>query len=205
MRSELVEAKGGWRTRGRADDALELLDHGLVVESIGLLVVAEHNLSLWEQLRIANLRQREPEHLESVVEDAWATLRAHEETDQALLADFGTVVNSLTTPARHDGLAPIQSQRLTRASDHLDDLAAWFAEQRTLDQVLVERVTRPGLKDSLTHLAERTVDTASGLLLRIRGKRKDGDTPPELPSSSQSPIGCQPACRRQAGTLPTRA
>ncbi len=73
MRSELVEAKGGWRTRGRADDALELLDHGLVVESIGLLVVAEHNLSLWEQLRIANLRQREPEHLESVVEDAWAT------------------------------------------------------------------------------------------------------------------------------------
>lgn len=38
VRSELAEAKGGWRARGRADDALELLEEDLVVESLGLLV-----------------------------------------------------------------------------------------------------------------------------------------------------------------------
>jgi len=56
VRSELIDAKGGWRARGRADDAMELLEQDLVVESIGLLVVAENNLALWQALRVANVR-----------------------------------------------------------------------------------------------------------------------------------------------------
>ena len=183
-RSELSEAKGGWRTRGRADDAVELLEHDLVVESVGLLVIAEHNLSLWQELRVANVRAHEPQHLASALDDAHAALDAQRAHDRQLLDEFGSVVVALTTPARHDGLAPLQSQRLTKASERLDDLASWFAEQRTLDFVPLERDSRPGWKESIGHVAGRVGETASGVLSRIRRRSEGPDDPPELPSGS---------------------
>lgn len=181
IRSELAEAKGGWRPRGRADDALELLKKDLVVESFSLLVVAEHNLALWQSLRVANVRHRESEHLESVVADAWQTLRFHRGQDQALLDELGVVNVTLTSPARHDGLAPRQSQRLAGASERLDDLTMRFAEQRTLELEPVERSARPGVRDSIGHLAGQAGSAASGLLGKFRRRSADGDEPASLP------------------------
>lgn len=180
IRSELADAKGGWRTRGRADDALELLDRDLVVESVGLLVVAEHNLGLWQELRIANVREREPQHLDSVVADSWATLRSHQAEDQAVLDDLRAVVGALTAPAAYDGLAPLQSQRLSRAATRLDELANSFAEQRTLDLEIAERAARPGVRDSLGHIGDQLGSAASLIRSKVRRKESD-DAPPELP------------------------
>lgn len=192
IRGELLEAKGGWRTRGRADDVMELLDEDLVVESIGLLVVAEHNLAEWQNLRVANVRSREPEHLESVVADAWESLRFHREQDQALLDELRRVGDALITPARHDGLAPIQSQRLHRASERLDELGSWFAEQRTLDggrELLdggagfaadeageaVGVVDGVVVEEGLDHLALVPVEPAGPVLLRSSHLGEPGD------------------------------
>lgn len=152
-------------------------------------MVAEDNLALWQDLRVANVRQREPEHLDSVVTDSWENLRSQRTQDQTMLDELRLVVDSLTTPARHDGLAPLQSQRLTRASQRLDDLARWFADQLTLDLVVEERALRPGVRDSVTHIAEEAGSRASGLVSKVRRRvRRDGDGPPELPPSSPPPF-----------------
>ena len=113
---------------------------------------------------------REPEHLDSVVIDAWETLSFQTNEDQAVLDDLRLVADSLLVPARHDGLSPWQSQRLTRASERLDGLADWFAEQRTLDLAPTERTARPGVLDSLGFLTSQAGKTASGLFPGCAGR-----------------------------------
>lgn len=106
-----------------------------------------------------------------------------------MLDELRLVVDSLTTPAMHDGLAPLQSQRLTRASQRLDDLAGWFAEQRTLDLVVNERSLRPGVRDSMAHIAEEASSRASTVFSKLRRRgRGDGDSPPELPPTTPPPF-----------------
>src|SRR6266508_1972828 len=62
IRSQLEEAEGGWRPGERVGAAEQLFERkGLLNESLALLVVAEHNLGAWHELRIAHIRVNEPE------------------------------------------------------------------------------------------------------------------------------------------------
>lgn len=175
-RSQLAEAKGGWRPRARAEDAKELLEDDLLAESLALLVLSEHNFALWQQLRIANVKLREPEHLEATVEDAASALRADVAEDQELVDGLQSIVAALTMPGALDGFAPLQTRRLEEASVRLGNLASWFADQRTLDVRALEAQIRPRFKDSVRHVRARVREETTALW---RGARRssDSDTP----------------------------
>jgi hypothetical protein len=100
IRSRLEEADGGWRPGDRANDAERLFERkGLLMESLALLIVAEHNLGAWHELRIAHVRVNEPEHLAWTVEDAEAAIAAEIEYDQAIADALQVVAARLTTTA----------------------------------------------------------------------------------------------------------
>lgn len=176
IRAQLAEAKGGWRPRARAEDAQELLEDDLLAETLALLVVAEHNFALWQQLRIANVRAREPEHLAAIVEDAASALRTDVAEDQALADGLQSIVAALAAPGALDGFAPLQTRRLEEASVRLDTLARWFAEQRTLEVAALEAHARPGFKDSVRHVGARVREEANALRRNAR-KRRASEVP----------------------------
>ncbi len=175
-RAQLAEAKGGWRPRARVEDAQELLEDDLLAETLALLVVAEHNFALWQQLRIASVKAREPEHLAATVEDAASALRADIAEDQALADGLQSIVAALTEPGALDGFAPLQTRRLEDASVRLDTLARWFAEQRTLDIAALEAHIRPGFTDSVRHVGARVREETNALWRSAR-KSRASDVP----------------------------
>lgn len=173
IRAQLQRADGGWRTGDRVSDAQRLFDKkGLLVESLALLLVAEHNLAAWHELRIAHVRVDEPSHLPWTIEDAQTAIKAELDDDQALVDAVRLVADRLTTPMALDGLAPWQRNALTTARLQLDDLAGWFADQRLLDITPLEAVAYPSPKQSLQHVGRSLSDLAGRTFDAARDRRR---------------------------------
>jgi hypothetical protein len=177
IRSTLEAADGGWRPGDRIDDAERLFEtKGLLAESIALLVVAEHNLAAWHELRIAHVRINEPDHLTWTIEDAQASIAAQNEDDQLVVDALRVVAERLTTPMEYDGLAPWQRHELSDARSKLDDLAAWFADQRMLDLVPLGMAPYPTVRESLGNVTRNVEEVAGRSLDRLRKRIRGGDS-----------------------------
>ena len=114
---QLKEVKDSFLVRSRVREAEDLTD-SLLRESIALLVVAEQNYALWQELRLANAVNHEPTATGAVTSDIHRQLAALAQADQGLadllqdVADrrpgssplvpvaYGTAVVRLVTSAR---------------------------------------------------------------------------------------------------------
>lgn len=122
----------------------------LLTEPIAMLVVGEHDLAAWHELRIAHVGLKEPEHLYWTIKDAQAVVWS-EYQDQATLDALRLSGQRLTTPFALDGLAPWPRDKLIPTRRRLDQLAGWFAEQRLLDLIPLGEAPYPSTKDSVRH------------------------------------------------------
>ncbi len=181
VRLQLADADTGRRPRARASAAQELLSDELLPETLALLIVAEHNHSLWHQLRLEHIKQHEPHHLQAAVEYARNALREHLDQDQALLQQLRETQTRILSPAAMDGFAPIQSRHLERATQDLNELTAWFAGQRLLDYDPIQMPPRPTLVDSLHDVGAQSADAARSIRQRLR---RGSDTVPRLGEAS---------------------
>lgn len=149
LRSQVEEIDGSWRPRRRVNEADELLAEGLLTETLGLLLLAEHNFSQWQHLRIQRIADDEPEKLEAAIRQAKTAMQEHLAADQEFLVQFEAAQAVILEPRDHDGFAVIQNRALGRAENELAELTEWFAEQRLLDHDSAGRRDRPGLRDSV--------------------------------------------------------
>lgn len=150
LRTQVEEVDGSWRPRQRVNEADDLLSNGLLTETLGLLLLAEHNFSQWQRLRIQRIADDEPDKLDAAIRQAKAAMQEHLAADQEFLGQFKAVQAEILEPRDHDGFALIQNRALGRAENDLADLTKWFAEQRLLDHEADAVRVRPGLKDSVT-------------------------------------------------------
>lgn len=188
IRSKLDTASGGWRPGERAKNAEALFERkGLLVESIALLVVAEYNLGAWHELRIADVRANEPEHLAWTIEDAEAALASETDDDQMIADALRAVADELTTPHSYDGLAPWQLPELTHARLKLDELAAWFADQRVLDLAPLGEARYPTAKESVRDLTRNVGAIAARSVDVVRDRLRRGGDDPSAPPIDASP------------------
>jgi hypothetical protein len=190
LRKRLIAAKGGLRPSERVRDAEALVAvGGLVAESIALLVIAEHNLAAWQELRILNVAANEPGHVDWTIADAAEVLRSSQRDDQAIIDELRAVAERLTTPSALDGLAPWQRRDLQQARSDLDELSSWFASQRLLDQEPMTVLPYPTVGDSLRHVRSTVVGAVSRSVDRAGRKLRkatDDPLPLELPPADPS-------------------
>ena len=142
IREELGSKEGGWSTRMRADDLKDLADDDLRA-MLALLLVHEHNLLAWHQLRVARMRSAEPEQLPFAIEQARQQLREQQDGDEAMLAELIRTLEQFVSPTGYEGLAPLSRRKLTKAGEELTEMICWFADQRTIDVTLPELLLRP--------------------------------------------------------------
>ena len=186
--------------RSRAGEAEDLTDR-LLKESVALLVVAEQNYALWQELRLAHAVNHEPAATAAVTTDIHQQLAALTQADQGLVDLLQDVADRLTSPTGYEGLAPLQKRRLRKHVSHVDEISRWFREQRHLDDRPSERPEFARMPESLGKvgdtIAGRTTTRAiaassphraflAGVItMRKRNRnRRDEDTgeesPPEL-------------------------
>lgn len=175
LRTQIEEVDGSWRPRERASEADHLLAKGMLTETLGVLLLAEHNHSQWQRLRIQRIADAEPENLEAAVRQAKAAMQEHLAADQEFLTLFASVQEQLFEPRDLDGLAVIQSRRLSRAEIELSDLTNWFANQRLLDFEASELRERPGLRQSVSGV----IDAGRSRLPDVPKPRRREDAEPD--------------------------
>jgi hypothetical protein len=169
-----------WRSGARAD-ALSSLIEAHLPDVLGLLVVCEHNLSLWQRCRLARVANVEPQRLNDALRDAQATLAAHTSDDQRLLDDLTGIVAILAEIGGLEGLNPVTSRKLASVTTELDHSLDWFAEQRTLDHDWTPD-RPPQLRESLKDLASRGNDLVRGAGRVVAHRARPQPEAVELPA-----------------------
>ena len=185
---QLKDVKDSSLVRSRAREAEDLTGR-LLRESIALLVVAEQNYALWQELRLAHAVNHEPAATAAVTSDIHQQLAALTQADQGLVDLLQDVADRLTG---YEGLAPLQKRRLREHVGRLDEMGRWFCEQRHLDDRPAERPELARMPESLGKVggtiagAARTTTraiAASPSRMRNRDRdRKDDDTGEESPA-----------------------
>lgn len=116
LRLSASAAVSGERSRARAQAGGELLGDGLLAEALATLLVAEHNFTLWQELRLEQIRSNEPSHLEASLADARSALAHHASEDQALLDELHAVGAELFHPRVRDGSPPCRRGASSRGN-----------------------------------------------------------------------------------------
>ena len=184
---QLSEVEVKSLVRARAEQAEELTDD-MLKESIALLVVAEQNYALWQQLRLAHAANHEKSALEAVTHDISEQLTVLERADQGLVNKLFAAVNDLTSPTGYEGLAPLQKRSLKKHSNEIVATARWFAEQRHLDCSGTTDYKYATLLDSIGKVGEvvvnKTVETtksvttkAADAVSRKKPEKPQAETP----------------------------
>ncbi len=176
LRTQIEEVDGSWRPRERATEADQLLAAGMLTETLGLLLLAEHNYSQWQRLRIQRIADAEPDNLGAAVRQAKTAMQDHLAADQEFLTVFASVQDTIFEPRDLDGLAVIQTRRLSRAESELNDLTKWFAGQRLLEFEGVPLRDRPGLKDSVAGVIDAGRSRMPQVPPRRRSSKADQDS-----------------------------
>lgn len=171
--------------RTRSGELKDLSDE-MLRQSLALIVVAEQNLSLWHEIKIAHVAAHEPEALESTVADARSEIAELSRLDQHMLDSMYATAQELLAPTGFEGFTPLERHRLRGRAAELDDLIEWFADQRLLDSTALV-AEFPGFRDGVELVRDTAVGTAraaggaiasgaAGLKARVvRSNRDEGD------------------------------
>lgn len=160
---QLKKVDDSWMVRKRASGAEDLTDQ-LVRESLALLIVAEQNYALWQELRIGHASVNERDAVQSICNDVRHQLMALSREDQNLVHHFTRVIHRLVAPTGYEGLAPLKKQQLKEYAKNLTSMRTWFADQRHLDYDEAELPDYPGLGESLSkvwHYVSTTVQSVT--------------------------------------------
>ena len=191
IRTLLERENLGRTTWGRAGVAEQLLDEDWLAETLALLAVVEHNFAMWQELRLAHVRQAENQHLIDTIADANSQLQSQRQSDQQLLDGLVAFATEVADPRLLDGLDPLNANRLVRARNELDQLVRSFADQRLLDAEPLDTEPFPKFRDSARHLrltTTRGIAGAANTLGRVIRRSKEPDQA-ALPPSSDEPEG----------------
>lgn len=140
----------------------DFLDAGGGRDQLNLILISEHSLHLWEMLRVAQVRQREPEHVESAIADARRSLAQERRRNEELVASVMEVVDELRTirPLEFHRVFSAREMRQTAADIHQSLLDFSRATRVPLPE-LSESVL-PTVKDARDEAKARALDTARG-------------------------------------------
>ncbi len=183
VRSLPLDAPAGERAR----KLRRLVSKRRFSEALGLLVVAQQSLYLWQRLRLMHMQAREPEHLPQANGEARELLSAHEEADGELVADLYHALSS------YGALRPLEVHRRLSKRKLRDDVTVLrvafvaFAGARNAQVSSWPEMQDPKMRDALNAmnagariagrrvqaLGAGAISSTSGWLGRLADRRRE--------------------------------
>ncbi|MGI8434617.1 MAG: hypothetical protein ACR2LE_07780 [Nocardioidaceae bacterium] len=196
VRKRLIAAEA--RGSGIADRRDALDDVGDLSEALSLLLVTQDSLFLFQQLRLARIRDHEPARLAAAIDETRSLLAEHETEDAGLLTRVRQVVADQATVQALEIHRFITAGSLVETAGEVDHTLSWFAAQRTLAYEPINEVEVPGISEVVDELRDRGEAVAAGgrrlaagVMDRVRSRDDGpdalpaGDEPSELPASAE--------------------
>lgn len=146
VRKRLTSAEDeGMRIGGRVD-ALQRVRE--LSETLSLLVVAQDNLFLFQQIRLTRIRDTQRDRLDQATAEAQRLLADHRRADQELLDRVRDVLVERVSVKALEIHRFVSARAVGTAAGEVDAMLRWFADQRSLrhDPVAVPPV--PGMSDA---------------------------------------------------------
>ena len=140
----------------------DFLEPGGGRDQLNLILISEHSLHLWEMLRVAQVRQREPQHVESAIADARDSLAHERRRNEELVASVMSCVDDLrqVRPLEFHRVFSAREMRQTAADIHasLQD----FARAARLPLPELSEAVLPTVRDARDEAQARALETARG-------------------------------------------
>lgn len=140
----------------------DFLEPGGGRDQLNLILISEHSLHLWEMLRVAQVRQREPEHVESAIDDARRSLAEERRRNEELVTSVMHCVDELrqVRPLEFHRIFSAREMRQTAADIHesLQD----FSRAARLPLPELSESVLPTVKDARDEAKARALETARG-------------------------------------------
>lgn len=140
----------------RAEQLTALLRQGRLSEGLQLLVVAQKSLLLWQKLRLENVQNSEPEHLDQTIASARGVLRQAYESDVALVQMLRRVVEQYAVLQLNEAHHLIAGRRLRPLRDELSALLDGFVQARNLQMAQWDSPENAQLAEMFDAARERT-------------------------------------------------
>ncbi len=171
IRRQTAEAGERGVTQTRSD-ALNQLAEDLIGESLALLVLAEDNLLMWHELKLAReaTERKTYAHALSDTQDRLAEITT---ADQDLLSNLVDAAEELMEPTGWEGLRPLERQRLSRGGSEVANSVSWFAAQRNLDLSPLS-ATYPSTRDSIAKAGDKAIDLGRRIYQHGRDRFNSG-------------------------------
>lgn len=150
-----------------------LSDTDGVAGTLKLILVAEQALHLWEYLRLERVRQTDPDHVESAVAEARASLKSQRAHDERLVAVAVERIKSVRTidplEVHHLIAIPNMAEASNRA---LDELEAFAEAARAPVPAIGRELTRPALSETRAEAKRKALDAKDDVVevARLTGK-----------------------------------
>lgn len=154
----------------------DFLEPGGGRDQLNLILISEHSLHLWEMLRVAHVRQREQQHVQSAIDDARRSLAQEGRCNEALVASVMSCVNELrqVRPLEFHRIFSAREMRQTAAGIH-ESLQDFSTAARVPLPELSEAVL-PTFKDARDVAKERALDTARDVRALGAGVAQSGSS-----------------------------
>lgn len=140
----------------------DFLEPGGGRDQLNLILVSEHSLHLWEMLRVAQVRQLEPQHVESAIADARRSLAQERRRNEELVASVMSCVDELrqVRPLEFHRVFSAREMRQTAADIHasLQD----FSRAARIPLPELNEAVLPTVKDAREEARARALDTVRG-------------------------------------------
>lgn len=154
----------------------DFLEPGGGRDQLNLILVSEHSLHLWEMLRIAHVRQREPQYVESAIADARRSLTQERARNEELVASVMTCVEELrqVRPLEVHRVFSAREMRQTAADIHesLQD----FSRAARLPLPELSEAVLPTVRDARDEAQARALETARGAKALGAAAARSGST-----------------------------
>lgn len=140
----------------------DFLEPGGGRDQLNLILISEHSLHLWEMLRIAQVRQREPQHVESAIDDARRSLAHERRQNEELVASVMECVDELrqVRPLEVHRVFSAREMRQTAADIHAS--LQEFARAARLPLPELSETVLPTVKDAREEAQARALEAARG-------------------------------------------
>ncbi|MFC5729482.1 MULTISPECIES: hypothetical protein [Nocardioides] len=126
--------------------------------TLKLIAVAEKALHLWEYLRLEHVRSTDPEHVESALEDARASLRTNQDRDRELVEAATGKLKALRQ------ISPLETHHLfsipdlqRNAEQALDTLEEFATVSRTGRPILDRHIHRPEFAETRAEVKRHAI------------------------------------------------
>lgn len=138
----------------------DFLEPGGGRDQLNLILISEHSLHLWEMLRIAQVRQREPEHVESAIDDARRSLSHERRQNEELVASVMECVDQLRQVRPLEVHRVFSAREMRQTASDIHTSLQEFARAVRLPLPELSDTVLPTVKDAREEAQARALEAA---------------------------------------------